>query len=120
MNISNRQTFLVVLPESVSVNLSTMRDHSLGLIFIFFTCFTSVHLQTVFDENIVFYVYNASGYQFSSTLSNNDKLLETCNVSSNITIIVHGWGESIESVWTKAMIGNFTSARGGCVLFMDY
>lgn len=100
-----------------------MKNHVLQLIIATLILFPTVQLQSndVFENNIIFYVYNVDGYQFNSTFSNNATLLEACsNGTKNVTIIVHGWGESINSVWTKAMIGNFSISRGGCVLFMDY
>lgn len=107
----------------VVLKVLTMKDRFLKLALIGFTLVTSVHLilsQNSFENNIIFRGYNDIGFEFNSTSSDNATLLQACSISKNITIIVHGWGESILSVWTQAIIANFTSVRGGCVFFMDY
>lgn len=108
---------------SVCVQILAMNDRFLKLVVLGFALVTTVHLSTElnwFEINIVFHGYDATGRTFISTFSNNETLLQHCGLSNNITIITHGWEESIRSIWVQAMIGNFSTIRGGCVFFMDY
>ena len=73
-----------------------------------------------YEKNIIFYTINSKGDWMKSNFNNNDTLLAHCNASENWSMIIHGWRESVNSTWPKAMIGNFSQARGGCVFFMDY
>lgn len=41
-----------------------------------------------------------------------------CNNSSNITIILHGWGGV--GAWVPAMEQKFLQFRGGCVIYFNY
>lgn len=100
-----------------------MNDRFLELVVLGFTLVTTVHLKSNrnwFETNIVFHGYSATGRSFISTFGNDETLLQYCSPSENITIITHGWEESIRSIWVQPMIGNFSSFRGGCVFFMDY
>ena len=76
--------------------------------------------QAQYEGNITFYVINSNGDWMTSNYTDNSTLLTHCNASENWSMIIHGWRESVNSTWPKAMIGNFSQARGGCVFFMDY
>lgn len=43
-----------------------------------------------------------------------------CITGGEITMIVHGWGESIATPWVNEMAQNYLSLRKNCVFFMDY
>lgn len=120
----NIKTLKVRTDPLVNVNVLIMKDRFLQLIILGFTLLTTVVLnstQNSFEKNIVFHGYKETGGTFTTfTFSNHATLLHACSIRKNITIITHGWAESIRSVWADAMIANFTSVRGGCVLFMDY
>lgn len=83
-------------------------------------CFLADIARAQYESNIFFQTYAPDGSIFNSTFDNNDTLLEKCDVTDNITIIIHGWRESINTEWTKDVIGNFSNERQGCVIFMDY
>lgn len=60
-----------------------------------------------------------SGDEFVTTFD--DNLTERgCNSSEKVAVIVHGWGESIETNWVNDLIKNLREYRGGCIIFMDY
>lgn len=90
----------------------------LKIIFLAISMASTITAQ--YESNIVFQTYASDGSTFQSTFTNNDTLLEKCNVAEHITIIIHGWIQSLESLWTKDLIGNFSTVRKGCVIFMDY
>lgn len=81
-------------------------------------CVSLVNAQ--FADNIFFTTFATNGNIFNSTLNNNDTFLENCDVNGNLTVVVHGWRESINTEWTHDLIYNFLNAREGCVVFMDY
>lgn len=83
-------------------------------------CITLASVRAQYETNIFFQTYAPDGTIFNSTFDNNSTLLAECDVNGNITIIIHGWKESVKTEWTSALIGNFLAARGGCVMFMDY
>lgn len=100
-----------------------MKDRFPKVVILGATLLTAVHLnlsQNSFEKNIIFHGYDETGSNFISIFDDDLTLLHACNVDKNITIITHGWEESIRSVWTQEMVANFTSVRGGCVFFMDY
>ncbi|CAO1409365.1 unnamed protein product [Diamesa serratosioi] len=43
-----------------------------------------------------------------------------CKVDEKVSIVIHGWKESIEAEWVPVLIRNLQHYRGGCVIFMDY
>lgn len=43
-----------------------------------------------------------------------------CDPNGKFAFVIHGWEESIKSVWVMDTIRNLTFYRGGCVIFMDY
>lgn len=100
-----------------------MKDRSLQVVLFGLMLVKAVHSRSKrnwFEQNVIFHGYDSYGRTFTSTFSNEETLLKYCSISDNVTIITHGWEESIRSVWAQHMIGNFSSVRGGCVFFMDY
>lgn len=81
---------------------------------------TFVSCVNEYETNIIFRTYNSEKAEFSSTFDDNDTLLEKCDPMGNYTVVVHGWRESINSIWPKSLIEEFRNTRGGCVFFMDY
>lgn len=73
-----------------------------------------------YEANITFRTFNSECYEFYSTLDNNDTLLANCDPKGNYTVVVHGYGESINSIWPRSLIKEYLNARSGCVFFMDY
>lgn len=57
--------------------------------------------------------------QYVSTFDNTS-LLQSCDPSANFSIIVHGWGESVNTPWVPITVNSLLKFRGGCVFFMDY
>lgn len=92
----------------------------MSLLITFYCCLVALVSANLYETNIIFRAFNSNGVQFNSTFSNNATLLANCNPSENYTVVVHGWGESIQSIWPMSVIENFLAARAGCVLFMDY
>lgn len=73
-----------------------------------------------YEANINFKVHKQGKPDFISTFSNNETLLTNCYPNEPYTIIVHGWRETVEAPWAPLMISGFQTARGGCVVWMDY
>lgn len=76
--------------------------------------------QVQYETNIIFYGFASNGSKFTTTFTDNDTLLEFCDPSENYTVVVHGWTESILSLWVAPLVANFNGTRHGCVFFMDY
>lgn len=93
-----------------------MKQFSVLILF----CISLTLVRAQFESNIFFQTYTSNGKVFNSTFDNNATLLASCDVAGNITILMHGWKESVSTEWTTALIGNFSNARKGCVMFMDY
>ena len=74
-----------------------------------------------YENNMVFFTWNAQGATMNFTFDNNDTFLQMCPPPSNWTIVSHAWREDITSEeWTKSVVDSFIAFRGGCVMFMDY
>lgn len=52
---------------------------------------------------------------FNETLTS-----QGCDPNGKFAIFTHGYLESIKRRWVMEFVGNISSARGGCVIFMDY
>jgi len=70
-------------------------------------------------DKIKIYGYNQAGVTFNQTLTGSE-MKAHCPPGSNVTLIIHGWTESITRYWVDDMVKGFRKNRGGCVLFMDY
>ncbi|XP_037042103.1 phospholipase A1 member A-like [Bradysia coprophila] len=101
-----------------------MKDQFVQFVLLGFMLVTTVHLRSnrnLYQQNIIFHGYDATGRSFTSSLDNDLTLLQHCIITDNVTIITHGWREeSLRSIWARNMISNFSSVRGGCVFIMDY
>lgn len=53
--------------------------------------------------------------EFNTTLTS-----QGCDPNGKFAIVTHGYLESIKRRWVMEMVGNLSSIRGGCVIFMDY
>ncbi|CAG9808811.1 unnamed protein product [Chironomus riparius] len=72
-----------------------------------------------FEDSITFTAFTKDGDNFVSTFD--DNLTERgCNSSEKVAVVVHGWGESMETNWVNDLIKNLREYRGGCIIFMDY
>lgn len=43
-----------------------------------------------------------------------------CDPYGKFAFVIHGWTESIDTLWVMDTVRNLTYHRGGCVIFMDY
>jgi hypothetical protein len=75
-----------------------------------------LHLNLSFCVYLSFHSTNNS---FVSTFENNLKDFQ-CDPDGDFAFVVHGWEESIDSLWPMSLIRKLTYYRGGCVIFMDY
>jgi len=70
-------------------------------------------------DKIKIYGFNHTGGKFFQTL-NGSEMNDYCLVTDNVTLLLHGWSETITAYWVADMVNGFLINRAGCVLFIDY
>ncbi|XP_055589193.1 uncharacterized protein LOC129741478 [Uranotaenia lowii] len=86
-----------------------------------FFCSPQVTGQVDLTDTVQFFIFD-SQQNGLIPVSTDDGVFNQngCNPKNNFTVVVHGWKESAKKAWVLPMLANFSSHRGGCVLFMQY
>lgn len=66
-----------------------------------------------------FFLLRSTDESYIST-PNNSHADINCDPHGKFAFVIHGWTESIETLWVMDTVRNLTHYRGGCVIFMDY